>query len=77
MNNTKSTLDEILECYEVTRNKVQTDEIPREMTADESQLLTDYLLNGTQTSIYEYNDLKDKLDKEWIDGRMWHKLNPW
>jgi hypothetical protein len=76
MNNQKSTLDEILECYEVT-HKVETNEIPRKTTDEENQLLSDYLLNGVQTAIYEYYDLKNRLDKDWIDGRMWHKLNPW
>jgi hypothetical protein len=76
MNNQKSTLDEILECYEVT-HKVETNEIPRKTTDEENQLLSDYLLNGVQTAIYEYYDLKNRLDKYWIDGRMWHKLNPW
>jgi hypothetical protein len=76
MDNQKSTLDEILECYEVT-HKGQTDEIPRKMTDEESQLLSDYLLNGIQTAIYEYYDLKNRLDKEWIDREMNHKLNPW
>ncbi len=57
--------------------KSTLDEIPRKMTDEESQLLSDYLLNGIQTAIYEYYDLKNRLDKEWIDREMNHKLNPW
>jgi len=76
MNNQKSTLDEILECYEVT-HKGETNEIPRKTTYEENQLLSDYLLNGNLQAIYDYYDLKDKLDKEWIDREMNHKLYPW
>ena len=57
--------------------KGETNEIPRKTTYEENQLLSDYLLNGVQTSIYEYYDLKDRLDKEWIDREMNHKLYPW
>jgi hypothetical protein len=76
MNKQKSTLDEILECYEVT-HKGETNEIPRKTTDEENQLLSDYLLNGNLQAIYDYYDLKGKLDKEWIDREMNHKLNPW
>jgi hypothetical protein len=76
MNKQKSTLDEILECYEVT-HKRETNEIPRKTTDEENQLLSDYLLNGNLQAIYDYYDLKGKLDKEWIDREMNHKLNPW
>jgi hypothetical protein len=47
------------------------------MTDEESQLLSDYLLNGNLQAIYDYYALKDGLDKEWIDREMNHKLNPW
>ena len=57
--------------------KGETNEIPRKTTYEENQLLSDYLLNGVQTSIYDYYDLKDRLDKEWIDREMNHKLYPW
>ena len=48
-------------------------EIPRELTNKESELLTDYLLNDNNLSIYEYYQLKNKLDNEWIDNEMWSK----
>lgn len=68
-------LDQILVDYEAKQN-TETQEIPRESTSEENELLTDYVLNGNLQAIYDYYDLKEKLDKDWIDGRMWHKLHP-
>ena len=68
-------LDQILADYEAKQSN-ETQEIPRESTPEENDLLTDYVLNDNLQAIYDYYDLKEKLDKEWIDGRMWHKLNP-
>lgn len=69
-------LDQILSDYEAKQNN-QTQEIPRESTPEENELLTDYVLNDNLQAIYDYYELKEKLDKEWIDARMWHKLNPY
>lgn len=71
-----STLDAVLEAYENQQTKV-TEDLPREETFEETELLSDYILNGNLQAIYDYYELKEKLDKEWIDGRMWHKLNPY
>lgn len=71
-----SLLDQILSDYEVKQNN-QSQEIPRELTPKENELLADYVLNNNLQAIYDYYDLKEKLDKDWIDGRMWHKLNPY
>ena len=65
-----STLDEVLEYYENT--KQTTEDLPREETFEETELLTDYTLNGNLPAIYDYYDLKDKLDKEWVDRQMYH-----
>ena len=69
-----STLDAVLEYYENT--KQTTEDLPREETFEETELLTDYILNGNLQAIYDYYDLKDKLDKEWIDRQMYHQLYP-
>jgi len=65
-----STLDEVLKYYENT--KQTTDDPPREQTVEESELLSDYLLNGNLRAIYDYYDLKGKLDKQWVDRQMYH-----
>jgi len=69
-----STLDAVLEYYENT--KQTTEDLPREETFEETELLTDYILNGNLQAIYDYYDLKDKLDKEWVDRQMYHQLYP-
>lgn len=69
-------LDQILADYEAKQNN-ETQEIQRESTSEENELLTDYVLNDNLQAIYDYYDLKEKLDKEWIDTRMYHKLNPY
>lgn len=68
-------LDQILADYVAKQNN-ESQEIPRESTPEEIDLLTDYVLNDNLQAIYDYYDLKEKLDKEWIDGQMYHKLNP-
>jgi hypothetical protein len=65
-----SALDEVLKHYENT--KQTTEDLPREETFEETELLTDYILNGNLQAIYDYYDLKDKLDKEWVDRQMYH-----
>lgn len=72
----KTTLDEILAHYENTKS-TDTQEIPRQETMEETELLTDYVLNGNVQSIFDYYELKDKLDKEWIDREMYHQKFPW
>lgn len=62
-------LDQILADYEAKQNN-ETQEIPRESTTEENDLLTDYVLNDNLQAIYDYYDLKEKLDKEWIDNQM-------
>ena len=69
-----STLDAVLEYYENT--KQTTEDLPREETFEETELLTDYILNGNLQAIYDYYDLKDKLDKEWVDRQMYHQIYP-
>jgi len=69
-------LDQILKDYE-NKQQHEINEIPREQTAEEFELLSDYILNDNLQAIYDYYDLKEKLDKEWIDTRMYHKLNPY
>ena len=69
-----STLDAVLEYYENT--KQTTEVLPREQTWEEFELLSDYLLNGNLQAIYDYYDLKDKLDKEWVDRQMYNQLYP-
>ena len=71
------TLDTILDAYENKQSTEQTQDIPREMTSEEWELLNDHVNNGNQQAIYDYYELKERLDKDWIDGRMWHKLNPY
>lgn len=62
-------LDQILADYEAKQNN-QIQEILRESTPEENELLTDYVLNDNLQAIYDYYDLKEKLDKEWIVSRM-------
>lgn len=71
------TLDAILDAYESKQSTEQIQDIPREMTQEEWELLNDHVNNDNLQAIYDYNELKEKLDKDWIDGRMWHKLNPY
>jgi len=71
-----NSLDQILADYEAKQSN-ESQEILRESTPEENELLTDYVLNDNLQAIYDYYDLKEKLDKEWVDGRMWHKLNPY
>ena len=71
------TLDTILDAYESKQSTEQIQDIPREMTSEEWELLNDHVNNGNQQAIYDYYELKERLDKDWIDGRMWHKLNPY
>jgi hypothetical protein len=70
-----STLDEVLKHYE--NAKQTTEDLPREQTGEEFELLSDYLLNGNLQAIYDYYDLKDKLDKEWVDRQMYSAKFPW
>ena len=72
-----TTLDAILDDYESKQSTEQIQDIPREMTSEEWELLNDHVNNGNQQAIYDYYELKERLDKDWIDGRMWHKLNPY
>jgi DNA polymerase-3 subunit epsilon len=48
-------------------------EICREPTYEEYQLLGYHILNDDLQAIYDYYDLKDKLDKEWVDRQMYHQ----
>jgi hypothetical protein len=72
-----TTLDAILETYENTKQITENQEIPRDMTYYEWVLLNDHVNNGNQLAIYEYYELKQKLDKEWVDREMHHNLYPW
>ncbi len=72
-----TTLDEVLSYYETPQQTTETQDIPREMTKEEWELLNDHVNNGSLQAIYDYHELKKKLDKDWVDGRMWHKLNPY
>ena len=70
------TLDAILDAYESKQSTEQIQDIPREMTSEEWELLNDHVNNGNQQAIYDYNELKEKLDKEWVDGEMYYKNYP-
>lgn len=71
-----STLDAVLEAY--TKQQTQeTKDLPREETFEETELLTDYILNGNLQAIYDYYELKEKLDKEWVDIQMHSIKFPW
>lgn len=70
-----STLDEVLKFYENTNPT--TEELPRIQTDEEAELLSDYVLNGNQQSIYDYYELKEKLDQEWVDRQMYSIKFPW
>jgi hypothetical protein len=69
-------LDAILDAYESKQSTEQIQDIPREMTSEEWELLNDHVNNDNLQAIYDYNELKDKLDKEWVDKQMYHQLYP-
>jgi hypothetical protein len=71
-----STLDAILEAYTKQPTQV-TEDLPREETFEETELLTDYILNGNLQAIYDYYELKEKLDKQWVDRQMYSIKFPW
>jgi len=70
------TLDAILDAYESKQSTEQIQDIPREMTQEEWELLNEHVNNDNLQAIYDYNELKDKLDKEWIDSEMYYKNYP-
>jgi hypothetical protein len=70
------TLDAILDAYESKQSTEQIQDIPREMTQEEWELLNDHVNNDNLQAIYDYNELKDKLDKEWIDSEMYYRNYP-
>ena len=70
------TLDTILDDYESKQSTEQIQDIPREMTSEEWELLNDHVNNNNLQAIYDYHELKEKLDKEWIDGEMYYKNYP-
>ena len=71
----KTLLDQILADYEAKQSN-EYQEILRESTPEENELLTDYVLNDNLQAIYDYYDLKERLDKEWMDNEMPINLNP-
>ena len=64
------TLDTILDAYESKQSTEQIQDIPREMTSEEWELLNDHVNNNNLQEIYDYHELKEKLDKDWIDEMM-------
>ena len=70
------TLDAILDAYESKQSTEQIQDIPHEMTQEEWELLNDHVNNDNLQAIYDYNELKEKLDKEWIDSEMYYKNYP-
>jgi len=70
------TLDAILDAYESKQSTKQIQDIPREMTQEEWELLNDHVNNDNLQAIYDYNELKAKLDKEWIDSEMYYRNYP-
>ena len=70
------TLDAILDAYESKQSTEQIQDIPREMTSEEWELLNDHVNNNNLQAIYDYHELKEKLDKEWVDGEMYYKNYP-
>jgi hypothetical protein len=71
------TLDTVLAAYKNTKQTTETQDIPREMTHEEWELLNDHVNNNNLQAIYDYYDLKEKLDKDWIDNEMWAKHLKW
>jgi hypothetical protein len=71
-----STLEEVLEGYNKQQSQV-TEDLPREQTFEEIELLSDYILNDNLQAIYDYYELKDKLDEEWVDRQMGGTKFPW
>ena len=71
------TLDSVLTAYENTKQTTETQDIPREMTQEEWELLNDHVNNNNLQAIYDYYDLKDRLDKDWIENEMWAKHLKW
>ena len=71
------TLDSVLAAYENTKQTTETQDIPREMTQEEWELLNDHVNNNNLQAIYDYYDLKDRLDKDWIENEMWAKHLKW
>jgi hypothetical protein len=69
------TLDAILDAYESKQSTEQIQDIPREMTQEEWELLNDHVNNDNLQAIYDYNELKEKLDKEWVDEMMLSQYN--
>jgi len=70
------TLDAILDAYESKQSTEQIQDIPREMTHQEWELLNDHVNNDNLQAIYDYHELKEKLDKEWVDSEMYYKNYP-
>ena len=71
------TLDTVLAAHENTKQTIETQDIPREMTQEEWELLNDHVNNNNLQAIYDYYDLKDRLDKDWIENEMWAKHLKW
>jgi hypothetical protein len=71
------TSDTVLAAYENTKQTTETQDIPREMTQEEWELLNDHVNNNNLQAIYDYYDLKDRLDKDWIENEMWAKHLKW
>ena len=71
------TLDTVLAAYENTKQTTETQDIPREMTQEEWELLNDHVNNNNLQAIYDFYDLKDRLDKDWIENEMWAKHLKW
>lgn len=65
------TLETLLRDYETKHPMKVVHDIPRETTSEEWELLNDHVNNNNLQSIYDYYDLKAKLDQEWIDREMW------
>lgn len=74
---TSNILDKLMQVYELNHLENQTQKIPREETVEEFELLSNYVLNDNLQALYDYYDLKDKLDKQWIDREMYHQKFPW
>ena len=70
------TLDAILDAYESKQSTQQIQDIPRKMTSEEWELLNDHVNNDNLQAIYDYNELKEKLDKECIDSVLYYRNYP-
>lgn len=69
----KQKLDELLKLYEKSQEQNVNSNyvIPRETTAAELNLLSQYILEDNLQAYYDYYDLKKKLDNDFMMEVFW------